>query len=92
MRRLLTAWHLSSSARSFVSCSSSWVIGPSFVKVTLGDLWVSSSGRMASSPKRSLNGVYFVALDSKVLCDHITDVTSSAHFPFGLPCNLFEMP
>ena len=55
--RLFTAWHLSSSTRSFVSCSLSWVVTTSFAKVTLGDLCVSSSGRIASSLKRSLNGV-----------------------------------
>jgi len=64
----------------------------SFAKVTLVDLCASSSGRTASSSKTSLKGVNFVALDSKVLCDQMTEVTSSAHFPFGLPCNLFEMP
>ena len=91
-RRFLTAWHLSSSVRSFVNYSSSRVLVPSFAKVTLGDLWVSSSRRMASSLKRSLNRVNFVALDSEVLCDHMTEVSSSAHFPLGLPCNLLEMP
>ena len=39
----------------------------SFAKVTLGDLCVSSYGKTASSPKRSLKGVNFVALDSEVL-------------------------
>ena len=47
---------------------------------------------MASSPKRSLKGVNFVALDSEVLCEHMTEVSSSAHFPLGLPCNILEMP
>ena len=90
--RLLTAWHLSSSTRSFVNCSLSRVLVPSFAKVTLGDLWVSSYGRMASSPKRSLKGVNFVALDSEVLCDHMSEVSSSTHFSLGLSCNLLEMP
>jgi hypothetical protein len=36
--------------------------------------------------------VNFVALDSEVLCDHMIEVSSSAHFPLGLPCNLLEMP
>jgi hypothetical protein len=27
-----------------------------------------------------------------VLWDHMTEVTSPAHFSFGLPCNLFQMP
>ena len=92
MRRLLTAWHLSSSMMSFVSRSSSWVLVPCTAKVTLGDLWVISSGKTASSPKRSLTGVNFVALDSEVLCDHMIEVSSSTHFPLGMPCNLFEMP
>ena len=48
--------------------------------------------RTSSSLKRSLKGVNFVALDSEVLCDQMTEMSSSAHFPFGLPCNLFEMP
>ena len=68
------------------------MVAASFVKVTLGDLCVSSSSKIASSPKRSLKGVNFVALDSEVLCDQMTEVSSSAHFPLGLPCNLFEMP
>jgi len=38
---------------------------------------------MASSPKSSLKGVNFVALDSEVLCDHMTEVSSSAHFLLG---------
>jgi hypothetical protein len=33
----------------------------------------------------------FVALGSEVLCDQMTEVSSSTHFPLGLPCNLFEM-
>ena len=78
--------------RSFVSCSLSWVVAVSFARVTLGDLCVSSSSRTASSSKRSLKGVNFVALESEVLCDQMTEGSSSAHFPFGLPCNLFEMP
>ena len=67
------------------------MVAASFVKVTLGDLCVSSFDRTASSPKRSLNGVNFVALDSEVLCDQMTEVRSFAHFHLGLPCNLFEM-
>ena len=58
----------------------------SLAKVILGDLCVSSSGRTASSPKRSLMGVNLVALESEVLCE------LSIHLPLGLPCNLFEMP
>ena len=77
--------------RSFVCCSSSWVVVASFARVTLGDLCVSSSGRTTSSPKRSMKGVNFVALDLEVLCDQMTEVRSSTHFPLGLPCNLFEM-
>ena len=34
----------------------------------------------------------FVALNSVALCDHMTEVSSSTHFPLGLPCNLLEMP
>ena len=47
---------------------------------------MSSFGRTASSPKRSLMGVNLVALESEVLCE------LSIHLPLGLPCNLFEMP
>ena len=57
----------------------------------LGDLCVSSFGR-TTSPKRSLKGVNFVALDLEVFCDQMTKVSSSVHLPLGLPCNLFEMP
>jgi hypothetical protein len=39
-----------------------------------------------------LKGVNLVALDLEVLCDHSTDVISSTHFPFGLPCSFLEMP
>ena len=78
--------------RSFVCCSSSWVVAVSFARVTLGALCVSSFGGTASSPKRSMKGVNFVALDLEVLCYQMTEVSSSAHFPLGLPCNLFEMP
>ena len=52
---------------------------------------MSSSRRTASSLKRGLKGVNFVALDLEVLCDQVTEVSSSAHLPLGLPCNLFEM-
>ena len=62
------------------------------MKLTLGDLCMSSYGRMASLAKRRLKGVNLVALDSEVLCDHMTEVSSSAHFLLGLPCNFFEMP
>jgi hypothetical protein len=65
---------------------------PFSVRVTLGDLYTCSSSKTASSPKRSLKGVNFVALDSEVLCDHTIEVSSSAHFPFGLPCSHLEMP
>ena len=68
------------------------MVASSFVKVTLGDLCMSSSDMIASSSKRSLKGVNFIALDSEVLCDQMTEVSSSTHFPLGLPCNLFEMP
>ena len=60
--------------------------------MTLGDLWWISSGKTASSPNKSLKGVNLVALDSEVLCDHMTAVSWSAHFPFGLPCSFLKMP
>ena len=91
-RRLLTAWHLSSSVRSFVSCSSSWVVAASFVKVTLGDLCVSSFDRTASSPKRSLKGVNL--LPSTRRC-YVTKWLKWAPLPIFLwVCHVifFEMP
>lgn len=76
------------STRSLVRASSSSEFGNRIV----GDVWWSSSGSIASLLNRSLKGVNFVALDSEVLCDHNTIVSSSAHFPFGLSCNFLEMP
>jgi uncharacterized membrane protein len=78
--------------RSFVSCLSSWASTLLMTRVTLGDLWMSSSRRTTSSPKSNLNGLNLVALDSEVLWDQMTEVSSLAHLPLGLPCNLLEMP
>jgi len=69
--------------------SSSILFVPSDV---LQDLSLISSGVTASSPYKSLNGVNFVVLDSVVLCDQITLVNSSIHFPFGNSVIFFFMP
>ena len=44
------------------------------------------------SPKRSLKGVDFVALDSEVLCDQMMEVSFFAHFPLVCHVIFFEMP
>jgi hypothetical protein len=61
-------------------------------RVILGEPFWSCSGSTASSPNRSLKGVHLVALLSDVLCDHVTEVSSSAHLSFGLPWSFLEMP
>jgi hypothetical protein len=44
---------------------------------------LASSGVIASSPNRSLNGVNPVDLDTAVLWFHTTFINSSGHFPLG---------
>jgi hypothetical protein len=44
---------------------------------------LASSGVIASSPNKSLNGVNHVDLETTVLWFHTTFINSSGHFPFG---------
>jgi hypothetical protein len=44
---------------------------------------LASSGVIASSPNKSLNGVNPIDLETKVLWFHTTFINSSGHFPFG---------
>jgi hypothetical protein len=47
------------------------------------ELVLASSGVIASSPNKSLNGVKHVDLETTVLWFHTTFTNSSGHFPFG---------
>jgi hypothetical protein len=44
---------------------------------------LASSGVIASSPNKSLNGVNPVDLETTVVWFHTTFISSSIHFPFG---------
>jgi hypothetical protein len=44
---------------------------------------LASSGVIASSPNKSLNGGNHVDLETIVLWFHTTFINSSGHFPFG---------
>jgi hypothetical protein len=44
---------------------------------------LASSGVIASSPNKSLNGVKPVDLETTVLWFHTTFINSSGHFPLG---------
>jgi hypothetical protein len=44
---------------------------------------LASSGVIASSPNRSLNGVNPVDLETTMLWFHTTFISSSGHFPLG---------
>jgi hypothetical protein len=51
--------------------------------LVLIDHVLSSSGVIASSPNKSLNGVKLVDLETAVLRLHTTFINSSGHFPLG---------
>jgi hypothetical protein len=51
--------------------------------LVLIDHVLASSGVIASSPNKSLNGVKPVDLETAVLWFHTTFISSSSHFPMG---------
>jgi hypothetical protein len=75
-----TAWSLVPSMVSFV------ILQPSSSSVkakVLMEPLLASSGVIASSPNRSLNGVNPVDLETTMLWFHTTFISSSGHFPLG---------
>jgi hypothetical protein len=61
-----------------------WQSPSSFVEArVLIEIVLASSGAIASSPNRSLNGVNHVDLDTAVLWFHTTFISLSSHFPLG---------
>ena len=60
--------------------------------MTLNDLFLHSSGVIASCLKKSRNGVKPVGLAIVVLIDRKTLGNSSTHFPFARPCRRFTTP
>jgi hypothetical protein len=84
-----TAPSLSSSMTSFETFS----LFESCVEATiLTEPDLASSRVTTSYPKRSLNGVKFVYLNTKVLWFHTTLVSYSVHFPFSNPTKDFVIP
>jgi hypothetical protein len=88
--------HLTVSAWYLLMCSMAWSLVPSMVsfvtwqtpssyvepKVFIEPV-LASSGVIASSPNRSLNGLNPVDLDTTVLWFQTTFINSSSHFPLG---------